>query len=180
MTALFLAAAVIIIAVYLFGGWGALVGAAPRLLGVKPFEDKAAGTADLLNWAALVDEGVVQTKDGALLPVQVDKAQGKILFTLPAPDKDGISGRFLYVTKVRDGLGSTDIRFDRGMMGRTQMLAFRRIGKKVAVIFENPRFRAEGGSPEEQNGVATSFAFVTAATLDIASTMPDGPTFTVT
>jgi len=38
------------------------------------------------------------------------------------------------VTDVRNGLGTTDIRFDRGMMGKTQMLAFRRVGGKVAVI----------------------------------------------
>src|SRR6202012_4975329 len=85
---------------------------------------------------------------GELFPVQVEAAQGKILVTLPAPGKDGVSGRYLYTTHVRNGLGSTDIRFDRGMMGRTQVIAFRRIGKKIAVIFANPRFRAEGGSPE--------------------------------
>jgi hypothetical protein len=111
---------------------------------------------------------------GALFPVQAETASGKILMTLPPPGKDGVSARFLYTTHVRSGLGTTDIRFDRGMMGRTQVLAFRRIGRKVAVIFENPRFRADGGSPEEQNGVATSFAFVTAAMLDIATTKPDG------
>ena len=117
---------------------------------------------------------VASSKDGTLLPVQVDAAQGKILFTLPAPDKDGVCGRFLYTTKVRDGLGSTDIRFDRGMMGKTQMLSFRRIGNKVAVIFENPRFRAAGGTPEEEKGVTTSFAFVTAAMLDVTTTLPGG------
>ncbi len=111
---------------------------------------------------------------GALFAVEVQAAQGKILVTLPPPGSDGVSGRFLYNTKVRSGLGSTDIRFDRGMMGRTQVLAFRRIGKKVAVIFENPRFRAEGGTPEEKEGVTTSFAFVTAAMLDIVATRPDG------
>ena len=34
---------------------------------LKVFRDKAAGTPDLLNWAALVDPGVVQGKDGALM-----------------------------------------------------------------------------------------------------------------
>lgn len=109
-----------------------------------------------------------------LFPVQAIPAQGKILVTLPPAGSDGVYGRYLYTTKVRSGLGSTDIRFDRGMMGRTQVLAFRRIGKKIAVIFENPRFRAEGGSPQEKTGVSTSFAFVTAAMLDVASTRPDG------
>ncbi len=123
-------------------------------------------------WSAPIS--VASSKDGALLPVQVDAAQGKILFTLPAPDRDGVCGRFLYTTKVREGLGSTDIRFDRGMMGKTQMLSFRRIGNKVAVIFENPRFRAAGGTPEEEKGVTSSFAFVTAALLDVTATLPGG------
>jgi type IV secretion system protein VirB4 len=52
---------------YLFGGWAQLVGEAPRLLGLKPFRDKASGLSDLLNWAALVDDGVVVTKSGALI-----------------------------------------------------------------------------------------------------------------
>jgi len=111
---------------------------------------------------------------GALFPVQAEPAQGKILVTLPAAGKDGVLARFLYTTHVRSGIGSTDIRFDRGMMGETQVLAFRRIGKKIAVIYENPRFRAEGGDAQEENGVKTSFAFVTAAMLDIAATKPDG------
>lgn len=34
---------------------------------LKPFRDKAAGVADLLNWAALIDHGILQCKDGTLL-----------------------------------------------------------------------------------------------------------------
>lgn len=53
----------------LTGAWGAALGAAPRLLGLKRFEDRAAGTADLLPYAALVDcePSIVMTKAGGLL-----------------------------------------------------------------------------------------------------------------
>lgn len=34
---------------------------------LKPFRSKAKGVPDLLNWAALVDEGVILNKDGSLL-----------------------------------------------------------------------------------------------------------------
>jgi type IV secretion/conjugal transfer VirB4 family ATPase len=34
---------------------------------LKSFNDQSAGVADLFNWAALVDEGLVQGKDGSLL-----------------------------------------------------------------------------------------------------------------
>lgn len=37
------------------------------MLNLKPFRDKAAALPDLLNWAALIDEGVVLGKDGSLL-----------------------------------------------------------------------------------------------------------------
>jgi type IV secretion system protein VirB4 len=37
------------------------------MLRLRPFRDKAAGLADLLNWSHLVDSGIVLCKDGSLL-----------------------------------------------------------------------------------------------------------------
>jgi type IV secretion system protein TrbE len=37
------------------------------MLALKSFRDKAAGVADLLNWAALFEDGIVQNKDGSFL-----------------------------------------------------------------------------------------------------------------
>jgi len=37
------------------------------MLALKHFRDKAAGVADLLNWAALFEDGIVQCKDGSFL-----------------------------------------------------------------------------------------------------------------
>lgn len=37
------------------------------MLALKQFRDKAKGVADLLNWAALIDEGIVIGKDGSLI-----------------------------------------------------------------------------------------------------------------
>ncbi len=37
------------------------------MLALKPFRDKAAGVADLLNWSHLVAPGVVLGKDGSLI-----------------------------------------------------------------------------------------------------------------
>jgi type IV secretion/conjugal transfer VirB4 family ATPase len=34
---------------------------------LKAFRDKSAGVADLLNWSALIDDGILQCKDGTLL-----------------------------------------------------------------------------------------------------------------
>jgi len=67
LTATFIVMSVALLLMYLLGGWKKMVGSAPRLLGLKPVQDRAKGLADLLQWAALVDSGIVQTKDGALL-----------------------------------------------------------------------------------------------------------------
>ncbi|WP_201297289.1 zinc-dependent metalloprotease [Sphingomonas sp. 8AM] len=108
-----------------------------------------------------------------LLPLAVDRESGKVLVTLPRPDDDGVSGRFLYATALKSGLGSAPIRIDHGMVGDTQLLAFRRLGKKVAVVFENPRYRSSGDA-HERRGVSADFPFSTVAMLDVATTAPDG------
>jgi len=108
-----------------------------------------------------------------LLPVTVERDSGKVLVTLPRPDADGVSGRFLYATALKTGLGSAPIRIDHGMVGETQLLAFRRLGKKVAVVFENPRYRSSGDALERR-GASADFPFSTVAMLDVASTAADG------
>jgi hypothetical protein len=110
---------------------------------------------------------------GGLLPVHVDDPHGRILFTLPAPGADGVSARFLYTTSLRTGLGSAPTFLDRGRVGDTRILAFRRIGAKVAIQFENPRFRSAGTSPSDPRG-SEDFAVSTVWMGDIATTQPDG------
>jgi len=112
-------------------------------------------------------------QDG-LLPVYVDKAKGRILLSLPAPDADGVSGRFLYLTALRTGLGSAPVGLDRARLGDTQVLAFRRIGRKVVAEFENPRFRAAGAPADEQAAARDAFAVSTVWAGEVAETTADG------
>jgi hypothetical protein len=116
---------------------------------------------------------VSNTKDGDLLPVKVDADTGKVLITLPSADASGAMGRFLYSTTMRTGMGSAPIRIDRGMLGPTQVLSFRRLGRKIAVTYENPRFRATGDAAVATGAVA-SFPVSTVAMLDIVSSGPGG------
>ena len=119
----------------------------------------------LTDTAAEVFKGT--TALTGLLPVHVDDRGGRILLTLPLPDAEGISARFLYTPALRTGLGSAPTLLDRGKVGETQVLAFRRIGKKVAAVFENPRFRGAGArSPD----FATSVVWMK----DADRIMPDG------
>ena len=112
-------------------------------------------------------------QDG-LLPVHVDKARGRILLSLPAADADGVSGRYLYLTALKTGLGSAPVGLDRARLGDTQVLAFRRIGKKVVAEFENHKFRAAGAPADEQAAARDAFSVSTVWAGDIVETTPDG------
>ena len=105
-----------------------------------------------------------------LLPVHVDRNGGRILLTLPPAGTDGFSARYLYATALRTGLGSAPTFLDRGRVGDAQILAFRRIGRKVIAQFENPRFRSPAGAGTPSSDFATSVVW----TGDIAATLPDG------
>ncbi|KQW69263.1 peptidase [Phenylobacterium sp. Root77] len=114
-------------------------------------------------------------QDG-LLPVYVDNSRGRILLSLPAPDAQGVSGRFLYVTALKTGLGSAPVGLDRARIGDTQVLAFRRIGRKVVAEFENHRFRAAGAPDAEQAAAREAFSVSTVWAGDVIETTPDGRT----
>lgn len=107
-----------------------------------------------------------------LLPVHVDSHEGRILITLPAAQADGVSARFLYATALRTGLGAAPTFLDRGRVGTTQVLAFRRYGNKMAAVFENPRFRAAGAGDASSRDFVTSIVWMG----DIAATLADGST----
>jgi len=66
-----------------------------RALAVQPAAPSAARS--LLDHTVALD---------GLLSVHVDRLGGGILLTLPAPGADGVSGRFLYATALRSGLGA--------------------------------------------------------------------------
>ncbi|MGJ3627205.1 hypothetical protein AB5I41_10185 [Sphingomonas sp. MMS24-JH45] len=89
-----------------------------------------------------------------LLPIAVDRDGGRVLVILPAPDAEGVSGRFLYTASLRTGIGAPETGLDHAQQGDTYVLAFRRIGRKVIAEYENPRFRATGGTAADGGGAA--------------------------
>ncbi|MDF2900550.1 MAG: peptidase [Phenylobacterium sp.] len=115
----------------------------------------------------------IARQDG-LLPVHVDQAKGRILLSLPAPGVDGVSGRFLYLTALKTGLGSAPVGLDRARLGDTQVLAFRRMGRKVVAELENHKFRAAGAPYDEQAAAREAFSVSTVWAGDIVETTPDG------
>ena len=130
-----------------------------------------------LAWARAAPEAPAtagaQRQDG-LLPVYVDRAKGRILLSLPPPDAEGVSGRFLYLTALRTGMGSAPVGLDRAAIGDTQVLVFRRLGRKVVAEYENPRFRAAGAPEPEQAAAREAFATSTVWAGEVAGTEADG------
>lgn len=105
-----------------------------------------------------------------LMRVDADADGGRVLVTLPRPDADGIAARYLYTPMLRSGLGAAPAVLDRGRIGDTQLLVFRRIGRKIAIEFENPRFRVPGKPDARSPDFATSLVWMG----DIANVAPDG------
>lgn len=109
-----------------------------------------------------------------LLSVKTDAAKGAVVISLPAPAADGVSGRFLYQPSLSGGLGAASVGLDRAATGETQVLVFRRVGKKVLIAFENYGFRAVGGTPQEARTVQDSFPASVVWSGDVISETPDG------
>lgn len=133
-----------------------------------------AGPGMARDKAAPADAMAGLTRQDGLVPVYVDAAKGRVLVALSAPDKDGVAGRYLYVSALKTGLGSAPVGLDRGRLGDTQVLAFRRVGGKVLAEFENPRFRAAGAPGAEQAAAREAFATSVVWSGKIESTLADG------
>ena len=114
------------------------------------------------------------TTERPLLDVKPEPDMGKIILTLPKPDAEGISGRYIYLTQLETGLGSAPIGLDKAAPSGSRILVFRRIGKKVAAEIENPKFVAPNGTPDEQKAVRDAFATSTIWMGDVVKTNPDG------
>lgn len=112
-------------------------------------------------------------QDG-LLPIFVDQDGGRVLVQLPAAQADGVMARVIHHTALRTGVGSAVTGLDRAQIGATNILAFRRIGKRILAEFENPKYAAPSGSADEQAAARDAFVGSTVWGGDIVATAPDG------
>ena len=71
---------------------------------------------------------------------------------------DKFDHEFLYVNSLAAGLGSNDIGLDRGQLGNTQIVEFRRIGPKVLMVQPNYDYRAISDNPDERSAVKEAFS----------------------
>lgn len=82
-----------------------------------------------------------------------DKENGKVWLEI-----DKLETEFLYVNSLAAGVGSNDIGLDRGQLGGTQIVEFRRVGPKVMLVQPNYRYRANSDNPDEVKAVKEAFA----------------------
>jgi len=114
------------------------------------------------------------TRQDGLLPIFVDQDGGKVLVQLPSAGVDGVMIRVIHHTALRTGVGSAVTGLDRAQIGATNILAFRRIGKRVLAEFENPKYAAPHGTPDEQAAARDAFVGSTVWAGDVVATAPDG------
>lgn len=94
----------------------------------------------------------LQRQDG-LFPVYWNDAEGKVYLEI---DEQG--GPFLYHTALAGGLGSNEVGLDRGLLGVTEVVYFKRIGRRVLLFEKNLRYRAVSENEAERKAVADAFA----------------------
>jgi len=82
-----------------------------------------------------------------------DEKAGKVWLEI-----DKLDTEFLYVNSLAAGVGSNDIGLDRGQLGNTRIVEFRRVGPKVLLVQPNYRYRANSDNQDEVNAVKQAFA----------------------
>jgi hypothetical protein len=76
---------------------------------------------------------------------------------------------FLYVSWLARGVGSNDLGLDRGQLGATRVVRFRRTGPRVLLIQDNLDYLSNSDDAAERAAVEQSFAFSVLGGFDVAA-----------
>lgn len=106
----------------------------------------------LSGFAQELDLGKLTKKEG-FIPFYLDDEKGKIYLEI-----DKLDTEFLYVNSLTAGIGSNDIGLDRGQLGDTRIVEFRRNGNTVFLVHKNYAFRAYSDNPAEVQSIKDAFA----------------------
>ncbi|MCH6233406.1 zinc-dependent metalloprotease [Cognataquiflexum rubidum] len=99
-----------------------------------------------------VDKSKLSKKEG-FFTFYTDEDKGKIFLEV-----DKLDFEFLYVNSMPAGIGSNDIGLDRGQLGRTRIVEFRKAGNKLLLVHKNYDFRAFSDNASEVKSVRDAFA----------------------
>ena len=82
-----------------------------------------------------------------------DDREGKLYLEVDRWEEE-----LLYQTSLATGLGSNPVGLDRGQLGATRVVVFRRVGPKVLLVERNLRYRARTDDEAERAAVREAFA----------------------
>ena len=112
-------------------------------------------------WSSEID-GATESVESVLLdtqeipgfiPLHWDSEEGRLY-----ADIIGVKGPFIYYNGLSHGLGSNDLGLDRGRLGDTFLVEFRKVGKKVFLAALNTKYTARSDDAQERRAVAEAFA----------------------
>ncbi|MGM0945618.1 MAG: zinc-dependent metalloprotease [Bacteroidota bacterium] len=106
----------------------------------------------LTVYAQKVDLSSLDQKEG-FVNFYLDHDKGKIYLEI-----EQLENEFLYVNSLTAGVGSNDLGLDRGQLGNTRIVEFRRSGNKVFLVHKNYDFRAYSENDYEVKSVKDAFA----------------------
>jgi hypothetical protein len=108
-------------------------------------------------------------EESALLPVEFDDDDGRILLHVRALDEP-----LIYLNTLATGLGTPSPLLDRGATGDSTLVVFERRGKQVMLVRENPAYRAITDNPALVRSVHESFPRSVLAAMPVIETRDEG------
>ena len=87
------------------------------------------------------------------IPLLYDEKKDAVLLEIERLDSE-----FLYQVSLTTGVGSNPIGLDRGQLGDSKVVYFRKSGNKLLLVQPNYRYRALSDNPAEVRAVKESFA----------------------
>jgi len=87
------------------------------------------------------------------ISLHTQEEKGKIFLEITDLEKE-----FLYVNSLVAGVGSNDLGLDRGQLGNTRVVEFRKAGNKILLVEKNMNYRAISENLDEVRSVQDAFA----------------------
>ncbi|MGI9077755.1 MAG: zinc-dependent metalloprotease [Gemmatimonadaceae bacterium] len=97
-------------------------------------------------------------------PVYWSETRGQLLIEIPRLDED-----FLYLRSLATGVGIAGPDIDRGLIGDEAIARWERVGPRVLLVLQNPRFRATTSNAALARSVRESFPTSVMASLEIVA-----------
>ena len=123
--------------------------------------------------SALLAQDFNRVKDLAAIPgfltTYYDEPEDRLFMKV-----DRLEEELLYVTGLSSGVGSNDIGLDRGQLGSTKVVYFKKAGNKLLLIEPNQDYRALSENALEKASVNQAFAKSVIAGFTILETANDG------